>query len=60
MVVVVAGLLWQQECGKRHTAVYGALHGVFEDICDSPTLLEEKVPKGFFGCPHRRTLFGSR
>jgi hypothetical protein len=24
------------------------------------TLLENRVPKGFFGCPHRITLFGSR
>ena len=22
--------------------------------------LEKRVPKGFFGCPHRRTLLGSR
>ena len=28
-------------------------------ICYS-TLLEKRVPKGFFGCPHMRTLFGSR
>lgn len=27
------------------------------EVC---TLLEKRVAKGFFGCPHRITLFGSR
>jgi hypothetical protein len=35
-------------------------HAPFEELTPDTTLSEKRVPIGFFGCLHRRILFGFR
>jgi hypothetical protein len=56
-----------REAAKMNTIILSLSSSLYA-TGDSPfqkcflvnTLIEKSVPKAFFGCPHRRTLFGSR